>query len=476
MRLLFFIYFLLVAISLAGGFGWQALWVLGLGVALAVVRPREFIFLVVPFSFFIPPTPPSIGLLELLFAVALVISVARIIFDTKDEFVLLLRSWPLVFAALAVTVLLLINWYMAKGSGVPLGSWIRGVLPFGFLLYSIPIFLLVRKSPANADMWWISLLLAAAFLSSQVIRVYLVDELWQPSEYYLVDGAWKRALEQGGASGHIPKMLMLRVTQRLQQATDVLLPIGAVLGSWHAVYGKTLWLRYLGVGTASLAVVAVTLTLTRSMHVAVLCGVLIVVMSAIAARHFLRTLVLSGVLLASFLLPILSFNLAPIYLNRTLQTVQYFDPYGGDAEGEVAPHRDENITARFEEYKIAHELFSESPIFGKGLGVVHKMRFANGVGGIVEADVGYVHNWVMYFLMVGGVVGLLLYSMILFGPLFIGRLTQTSNSLLWSLVATVSVYALFFAVFRLIPYNLILGGLWGVLLGASGRFRRIGGI
>ena len=74
-------------------------------------------------------------------------------------------------------------------------------------------------------------------------------------------------------------------------------------------------------------------------------------------------------------------------------------------------------------------------------------------GEIIEVFVGYVHNWVMYMLMTGGVVGLIAYTTVLLGPAKMAlKYSHRDNEVLAS-VAVLSLYALFFAVFRLIPFQ-----------------------
>ena len=71
-------------------------------------------------------------------------------------------------------------------------------------------------------------------------------------------------------------------------------------------------------------------------------------------------------------------------------------------------------------------------------------------------------------LMTGGILGLIFYSVVLFGPAFFAlrgvSFGAGSQPLILATILCMALYGLFFAVFRLIPFNLVLGGLWGIML------------
>jgi O-antigen ligase len=132
---------------------------------------------------------------------------------------------------------------------------------------------------------------------------------------------------------------------------------------------------------------------------------------------------------------------------------------------------DVNVTTRIEEYRIAWKMFLEHPIFGNGLGVKHEISFATSFGNVLTQKVGYIHNWPLYFLMVGGVVGFALYSYLLFIPLFKNASRHDSHDVIYRTLfvglLTLSIYGLFFAVFRLITFNLLLAVAWGIVSAAK---------
>lgn len=81
--------------------------------------------------------------------------------------------------------------------------------------------------------------------------------------------------------------------------------------------------------------------------------------------------------------------------------------------------------------------------------------------------VAYIHNWPLYMLMVGGLLGFLVYSLVIAGPVLYRLTSLRSESahltVVRAAVMTLAVYGLFFAVFRLISFNLLLAAAWGVV-------------
>lgn len=128
--------------------------------------------------------------------------------------------------------------------------------------------------------------------------------------------------------------------------------------------------------------------------------------------------------------------------------------------------KDFNVSSRVEEYKIAWDMFLSHPVLGNGLGVKHKMDWQTTDGVFLTKQVGYIHNWVFYILMVGGVAGFVVYSSVLLSPVFYKLASVKSEPIHWTLIRacilTMALYATFFAVFRLITFNLLIAVAWGI--------------
>ncbi|MFN3715748.1 MAG: hypothetical protein ACK4R8_03370 [Thiobacillus sp.] len=78
--------------------------------------------------------------------------------------------------------------------------------------------------------------------------------------------------------------------------------------------------------------------------------------------------------------------------------------------------------------------------------------------------------------MTTGAVGFLAYTWVLLAPVFArpqaGSCGHLARTVLKAAILTMALYGLFFAVFRLITFNLLLAAVWGVTL-VIGRSSRI---
>lgn len=130
--------------------------------------------------------------------------------------------------------------------------------------------------------------------------------------------------------------------------------------------------------------------------------------------------------------------------------------------------KDANVTARLEEYMIAWRMFKANPWLGQGLGVKHTMLMDNGYSDangpvILEKRVAYIHNWLLYSLMVGGILGTICTVAILFGPALVVMhrgFSVDQRIMVISTIALLGSYSLFFVVFRLLTFNVLLATIW----------------
>lgn len=122
---------------------------------------------------------------------------------------------------------------------------------------------------------------------------------------------------------------------------------------------------------------------------------------------------------------------------------------------------DEIYSGRALEWQYALEQFRDSPIVGRGFGwqVPSWITFE----GMVLPDdfeipdsAGYVHNFIAYFLMDVGIIGAVLYILLLLGSLASGWKT------IWIRIAILALmtFCLVEATFRLIQFNLLLVAIW----------------
>lgn len=482
-------------------------------------QPAIGLVAALPLVYMINPTPTTVGWRELGFVITITVAGLSSIWHHRSVLAGLPRAgcvWLLVVAGWFI-----LNFLTASWSGVSVTDWGRGAAPFVFLGYFLPVWLNARTNTVFEHGWRWAAGIAAALFSWHVVQVYIGEQLWRPATYIFDNGSWvSMGYVEAQALGKQVFEFAIRVTQRLQQATDTLLCLGVVWGAWANLWLSNWLSRMLGLGLGVLSTTAIVLTYTRSMLLSSLLVALVLIFMSIRRGEGRRAAALFLALIATGAGTIAGFNLEAIYLNRLVQMQEQastsFDASLKQGKGGVAASsvdssiaslktpaslqsampeereapgaedsrqqlkqgqpKDANIASRVEEYRIAWDRFRASPLIGHGLGIQHSIRFDAGNGEWLDVRVGYVHNWVMYVLMTGGLLGFGAYTAVLFGPAVLAwrRCPREGGlrELTFATVAVMAIYGLFFAVFRLIPFNLVLGGMWGLLLGVQREHAR----
>jgi hypothetical protein len=395
---------------------------------------------VFPLLYILPSAPTSIGPAEFLFAALLSITIGRAIIEHLVSLQDLAGGRRLWFIG-GGFVFIAVNFIVSRSNGIPLSDWLRGLAPFLFLSFLVPVYLIFKQEEAVRGPFLLSLISAAALFSAHVLAIYYAEELWSPHLYAYYGGNWVRVLDNMLDSGFEAQRFVMRVTLVLSQSTDPLVPVGVAWGLAGFVMLRSAILRNLSLALSVTAVSAVTLTLTRSMILAL--AVVVAGLGVFCLRRgrnvVARFLVGASLLTIVFGFIIVAFDLTPVYLYRANSLVPTTDGVWTDVN-----------------------------VSGKGLGVKHAMRFASGAKEIVVSNVGYVHSWLFYALMTGGVAGFSIYCLLLTGPMFLlyrgGKAGMGVSPYLIITVGFLIVYGLFFAVFRLISFNMLLGCVWGIAL------------
>jgi O-antigen ligase len=266
-----------------------------------------------------------------------------------------------------------------------------------------------------------------------------------------------------------------RITMRISQATSSLLPLGLVLFSLINLFCKNKIIAIWSSSMICISLFTILETLTRSM----LASAIVPIALSIAwllinhTKSFRKKIVFLLVPVIFTIILMNIFNLEKLWLGRTislLNTFKYSENNDSEyyAKGEQKHVKDENAMVRLLEYKIALDIFKSKPLFGAGIGIQHDIAFQVNENQFLKQKVGYFHNWIFYWLMVGGVVGLLFYLFVLFAPLWyilnLDKQFMNYKFILSSLIITMSLYSCFFAVFRLLEFNLILAINCGIAL------------
>jgi len=423
----------------------------------ALFNPAIGLVSLFPVLYILPSAPTVLGWPEISFAALLLISSLSTVVHHSRELVNLFitKSNVVIWLGLVLTGA---NYWVAMRHDIPISDWIRGIVPFLFIYFTIIFFLVLKSDRVFKYFFVMSIAVTALLFSFRVIETYVSNSLWEPSSYIFEYGKWvhipleKLANYDAGSVYNFP----IRVTILLQQSTDVLVPIGVVWGVIGAVLLSKKKQRIFFGLLAVTSLIAIILTYTRSMLlsagiVVFFSGLFFLYLGWPFIKRYLIMLCILGVLA---IVSIKITGLEEVYKNRFNQLTNV------TVNNDNVTVKDDNLTARLEEYKIAWDMFLEAPILGKGLGIKHEMNFSAGFGEILKQKVAYVHNWVFYFLMVSGVAGFVYYSIILGGPALIALFSSDASVFfrmtILGTVGFMAIYGLFFAVFRLIPFNLLL--------------------
>ncbi|MBT9498180.1 MAG: O-antigen ligase family protein [Zoogloea sp.] len=423
-----------------------------------------------PLASSIRPTPPDIGAQEALFAllVAVVVlkSIAEVAISTGWKTLLRQYGKPLGIAC----ALAIVNLAVAISHGVGLADWLRGLVPFLFIGLFIPVAQAIEHHPERLR--WLGLSIGAliALLAGHVVIYYLANGLHHPYWVIEIDGIPQR-IPEALASLHADARgpFLDRVTISIQNSTDVLLPVGTVAGLIVAAFASDRRAAIFGYAVSILSLTAVIMTYTRSMLLsAMLVLAIFMVYAALSRRGFTKVvgLVLGLALVGTGVIAAL--NIESKWWSRMSLLTEAVKTDGAASSVITRTDGASSVTTRLEEYGIAWNRFIEHPLLGNGLGAKHAIQF-EGPQGLVMQHVAYIHNWPLYFLMATGVTGFLIYAWALLAPAFI-RPQVTSHTTLMVLrgvILTMAIYGLFFAVFRLITFNLLLAAVWGVALAIS---------
>ena len=128
----------------------------------------------------------------------------------------------------------------------------------------------------------------------------------------------------------------------------------------------------------------------------------------------------------------------------------------------------EQESSRVLEWRYAISQLESSPLIGKGMGwqVPSEITF-KGIevpeGFTVPESVGYVHNFIAYFLMTLGILGLFFYAVVQLLPWMVGSKTS------WARIAitVLFVFCLVEATFRLVQFNILLLVLWRIMFASK---------
>jgi hypothetical protein len=456
--------------------------------SLLLIKKIEYSLLLIPFILFLMvQAPKEIGAAEIYFSFLFLISLLCYSWWWQCKKILLGKRKIIFFSILAIFILK--NFHIAFSNSVEIYDWLRGILPFTTCLLYLPLSAKFSTNEKLTRKFFYAMGIIFFLYSAQVIIYYFMHKLYKSHWYFFENGAWihidKEAIDQ------YPKNLVFffkqRITAILSESTNPFVPLGFIVGQVLYYFNNKNKVYYFGLALVVVSIIAAVMTITRSM---LLC-MCIVSGLLFLATCFLKNkeLIKRGIFLFLFttaitVSTIFALDLQDVYLNRFVQLIYHMNQkesiatdtnadtnINAETKGSLGLCQnkdmatDANINARIVEYKEAIKIFSTSPIFGAGFGIKHKILLDVGFGKMEMHEVGYIHNWVLYILMCGGIVGFLLYSFILCYPLVwtLKNPKNIVNILLATSLLFLIIYGCTFAVFRLINFNFLLAIFWAIV-------------
>jgi O-antigen ligase len=411
------------------------LWFLPIALIIFIIAIKDitnvliFMFLLL---FFIPIAPTGIGIKELAYGGLLAINIfIMIVYLAKNK-----RKIPYNTIGLFITIFVLLvfaSMLIGRTNGVSFSQWFRGALPFAQLILAIPIALLLDKHKFVTLFKW----------------MFFISILFGLRNIQI---AFSKGLTNVTS---VQDVLGSRVTYDNLSTIDPFILVGLVLGLILAIYEQNKMMKYSYMIGSLLLALALSLTYARALFLSIF---FVIILLFIFNRSY-KSKSFRHVMIGITVLIVCMVYLTRNYLNFDLLLIV-------NAILERFTHSGDN--GRSAEFLAFAYWFPKSPIFGHGLG--HEVLIQ--ITPTFYKQISYTHNFIIYFLMKMGIVGLIFYL-----ALFITSLRECFYSFkvagthiekflaqaAFTMMASLMFYALFFATYRSLSFNLALA----VVLGYS---------
>jgi O-antigen ligase len=376
--------------------------------------PTVLIFFMFVFEFIMDPVPTKIDfpLLGFLFTYILIWLYSSRYRIVKKAFLL--------FTILIILYSMILGISLVKG--VEVNDIIRGIAPFTLLFTFFPVFILLSNGKLK--------------IKELILLIYFYGLLYSFNNIYLFLH-----------NEFISSTRTFRITS-IDQNTISSVPLFlAVLSFYQYLNSKDRTYSIITLLSFLISTLAVLVTLTRSLLISLVLFVIVIWFFQLSK---LTVTVIKKMISIIFLMSIgLSIVLTQFSGTSLVLSIQ--------ARLMSLLSNDGNVAARLDEYILALNTFRENPILGGGIGV----RFSERAG----SDVNYVHNSVMYILANMGLTGLILIAISI--GIFTYYTYQFKDKITTAFFLSVSAilfFTLFFATYKWISHNLLVGLSIGVFL------------
>lgn len=441
--------------------------------AFSFARPITGIYALIITASALDMVPEKFNLQLFVFLLVCVTVFVRFVLNIKVSLMKTLSAHVETKILFCFALLIFSNFFVAQVNGISASLWLRGSVPFLFLLLTFAC-LHYYRTQEHLIHTLISVVIYSTILMVRQLCVSVHEKVWVPERYIYEVGVWVRSMDDTG------ELFWKRITMLFPQSTDPAFVIGFfILLIWFINDPRR---RLLALVPLYGLLLCMVLTYSKSFIIALTVGFFFI------AGHlfFRRRRLLAGKFLAGYVVTIVCivltvelFDLAPFrhryvvffnaiheisdtwrsFRNKEVNFYEKIIAIISNAEVRVA---DPNITSRADEIQIAWALFKEDPLLGKGFGIQHDIVYDTGFGVAKTFTKGYIHNWFFYFLMTTGLIGTVLYSSIYLVPFFrlfrspvISVLSEVELIVATSILL-LNLYSMLFASFRLIPYNIVL--------------------
>lgn len=376
--------------------------------------PMVLIFFMFVFEFIMDPVPTKIDfpLLGFLFTYILIWLYSLKYRIEKKVFLL--------FTILIILYSMILGISLVKG--VEVNDIIRGIAPFTLLFTFFPVFILLNNGKLKIKDFILLVYIYGLLYSFNNVYLFLHNEFISSSKTFRIT-----SIDQNTISS-VP--LFLAVMSFYQY-----------LNSKDRIYSIITLLTFL------ITTSAILVTLTRSLLISLVLFVAVILflqLGKLTATVFKKMISIIFLMFIGLSIVMTQFSGTSLVLSIQARLMSLLS-------------NDGNVAARLDEYILALDMFGDNPILGGGIGV----RFSERAG----SDVNYVHNSVMYVLANMGLTGLIL-LLISIGVFtyYTYQLKDKLTTAFFLSVSAILFFTLFFATYKWISHNLLIGLSIGVFL------------
>ena len=431
-----------------------------------------------------PSVPSSLSIPIIFAPVFTIVIFAKILLSVDGK--RFIKANRTVIAAVSITIILfaLTNYVIAlKLFGVSTTHWLRGAAPFMLLVAVLPFLIAFRQFKRITIMQPFYIGAGGIIHCLTVLHTYITNELWRDLKWVYINNTWQRLPDSAIVDKDV-LVTKLRVTLLQPNATSIMIIMVSILAIMIIYLSNKRSFIVASSLLLSLAIFTIFTAYTRSMMLVFLVTAFMMLFLSLKClptkRSARKIILISALILITSIASIAVQGSQLVLANRIYSTYQAFNSYtqrentGPEDIGfkiNKSNSVDANIDSRMNETRASIRLFQKSPLVGAGLGVTYTIPREVNLRNTVSKPTAYTHNLITYTLMTSGLVGAALVGL-LYLPAILHLYRQMLSCknlrhfyiIQISFLFAMSLYSMFFAVFRLPMYNICLAAIIAVSL------------